>query len=93
MIAGYADNTAGSRTQTRDEAATTLNEGLHSDALTVDELACLLRLNRKTVYAAVRAGEIPGVRFIGRAIRISRTTVEKWLQEGQGRVPRSRRNR
>ncbi len=33
--------------------------------LTADELAELLRVNRKTVYAMVARGEIPGVRRIG----------------------------
>ena len=30
--------------------------------LTVDELAALLRVNRKTVYEALARGEIPGAR-------------------------------
>lgn len=59
--------------------------------LTVEELAELLRINRKTAYAAVEAGDIPGVRRIGRTIRISRDTVLAWLAEGQARFPRSRR--
>jgi excisionase family DNA binding protein len=61
--------------------------------LTVDELAAFLRLDRKSVYAAVRNGEIPGGRRVGRAIRFSRDTVLRWLADGQGHVPRSRRNR
>ena len=47
--------------------------------ITVDELATLLRLERKTVYAAIQRGEIPGVQRISRSIRISRSTVEDWL--------------
>ncbi len=61
--------------------------------LTVDEVAVVLRVDRKTVYAAVRDGEIPGVRRVGRAIRLHRDTVLKWLADGQGRVPHSRRTR
>ena len=57
--------------------------------LSVDELADVLRIERKTVYAAISRGEIPGVRRIGRTIRISRDAVLSWLAEGQGRVPRS----
>lgn len=34
------------------------------EGLTVDELAALLRLNRKTLYDAIRRGEIPGVRSV-----------------------------
>ena len=58
--------------------------------LTVEELAALLRTNRKTVYEHLARGEIPGVRRIGRTIRISRDAVLRWLAEGQGRVSRRR---
>ena len=58
---------------------------------TVDELATFLRLDRKAVYASIGRGEIPGVRRIGRIIRISRSAVLAWLEQGQGRVSRSRR--
>jgi excisionase family DNA binding protein len=62
-----------------------------SPVLTVDELAALLRLERKAVYAAIRRGEIPGVIRVGRAIRICREAVVEWLRSGQGRESRSRR--
>jgi excisionase family DNA binding protein len=61
--------------------------------LTVDELARLLRVDRKTIYELVRRGELPGVRRLGRSVRIHRATVLAWLSEGQGRVSRSRRIR
>ena len=61
--------------------------------LTVDELAALLRVDRKLVYECIRRGDIPGVRKIGSKFRICRRTVVAWLAEGQGRVPRSRSNR
>ena len=60
--------------------------------LTVDELAALLRVNRKTVYDALARGEIPGARRIGRRYRILRDRVLEWLATGQGRVSRSRRS-
>jgi excisionase family DNA binding protein len=56
--------------------------------LTVDELATLLRVDRKTVYAAISRGEIPGVRRIRKAYRIHRDTVLTWLRSGQGRDAR-----
>lgn len=59
--------------------------------LTVDELAAFLRLNRKSVYAAISGGEIPGVRRIGGTIRVNRDSVLDWLA-GEGRVPSSRSN-
>jgi excisionase family DNA binding protein len=63
-----------------------------AEVLTVDELAALLRVERKTVYAAIRRGEIPGVRRIGALLRVSRDAVLAWLAQGQGRVSRSRRS-
>ena len=56
-----------------------------------DELADLLRVERKTVYSAIRRGEIPGVQRVGRTIRIGRAAVVSWLNSGQGCVSRSKR--
>jgi excisionase family DNA binding protein len=67
------------------------DKGPTAPVLTADELAALLRLDRKTVYAMIKRGEIPGVRRFGRAVRILRVTVLQWLAEGQGQAPRSRR--
>jgi len=61
------------------------------EVLTVDELAALLRVDRKTAYAAIASGEIPGVRRVGRTLRVHRATVVGWLAEGQGRASRSKR--
>jgi excisionase family DNA binding protein len=58
--------------------------------LCVEELATLLRVNRKTAYEAIASGRLPGVRRIGRTIRIDRDAVLEWLR-GQGRVSRSLR--
>jgi excisionase family DNA binding protein len=52
------------------------------DMLTVDELAALLRINRKTVYGEIAAGRIPGVRRFGArrpVFRAHRDTVLNWL--------------
>ena len=51
--------------------------------LTVDEVAALLRVNRKTVYDAIKYKEFPGVRRIRGTIRIARDAVLRWLEEGQ----------
>jgi excisionase family DNA binding protein len=56
------------------------------DVVTVDELADYLRLDRKAVYDAIRRGEIPGVRRIGKVYRISRHSVTHWLA-GTGAAP------
>jgi excisionase family DNA binding protein len=52
--------------------------------LTVDEVAALLRVNRKTVYELIGRGEIPGARRLGRALRFSRDAVLDWLRQGCG---------
>jgi excisionase family DNA binding protein len=59
------------------------------EVLTADEVARLLRINRKTVYAGFKAGDIPGGRRIGGTIRFHRDAVLRWLAEGQ--VSRSSR--
>jgi excisionase family DNA binding protein len=43
------------------------------------------------VYGLIRHGEIPGVRRLGRTLRVHRGAVLAWLAEGQGRAPRPRR--
>ena len=65
---------------------------LEAPVLNVDELAALLRVERKTVYAAIARGEIPGVRRVGTLLRVSRERVLAWLAQGQDRVSRSRRS-
>ncbi len=61
------------------------------EVLTVDELAALLRVDRKTIYHLIQKGEIPGVRRIGKQIRISRSAVLRYLEEGNGAPERRRR--
>lgn len=55
-------------------------------ALTVEEVAKLLRISRGAAYQAVRRGELPGVVRVGRTLRVSRDAVLEWL--GQGCVSR-----
>ena len=57
------------------------------DFLTVDEVAALLRCNRKTVYEAVSRKALPGVVRLGRVIRIHRTALLGWPTE-EAAVPR-----
>jgi excisionase family DNA binding protein len=68
------------------------NQQQQPEVLTVDEVAALLRVNRKTVYEAIRRSEFPGARRIGGTIRICRRTVLAWLAEGQPSVSRSSRS-
>ena len=47
--------------------------------LQVEEVADLLRVSRKAVYAMVERDEIPGVLKLGRRLRFRRDVVEAWL--------------
>ena len=48
------------------------------DVLTVDQVAELLRVDRKTVYAAIKREEIQVVR-LGRVIRVPRQSLGAYL--------------
>ncbi len=63
----------------------------YPEVMTVEELAELLRIERKTIYHLIQKGEIPGVRRIGKQIRISRSAVLRYLEEGNGAPERRRR--
>ena len=52
------------------------------EVITVDEAADLLRVDRRTVYSLIKRGKIPGVRRVGRSIRLSRTKLLAWLEAG-----------
>ena len=51
--------------------------------LTVPELAGLLRISRANAYRLVRDGDLPGVRRVGRSIRILTASVLSWLDQGR----------
>ncbi|QSQ11910.1 helix-turn-helix domain-containing protein [Myxococcus landrumensis] len=54
------------------------------DFLTVEEAAVLLRVNRKTLYEAIRLGQVPGVMRLGRVLRIRRSTLVEWQSGNSG---------
>ena len=60
------------------------------EVLTVEEVADLLRVDRKTAYAAIAEGSVPGVRRVGRCIRVSRDALLNWLSAGEQRPVRRR---
>lgn len=57
---------------------------------TVEEVADLMRVDRKTAYAAITEGRVPGVRRIGRCIRVSRDVLLRWLEQGEAKQGRGR---
>jgi excisionase family DNA binding protein len=50
------------------------------EVLTADEVAALLRVNRKTIYEAAQRGEIPH-RRLGRRLVFERGAVLAWLRQ------------
>lgn len=73
--------------ESKEPPAPELDDAPHlPDVLTVQEVAALLRVNRKTVYRAIERRELPGARRIGSTIRVSRDAVLRWLAEGQAGV-------
>jgi excisionase family DNA binding protein len=57
--------------------------------LTVDEAARFLRVNRKTLYEGVKAGEVPA-RRVGRRVVILRDALLDWLRTNGRVLPSSR---
>jgi excisionase family DNA binding protein len=53
-------------------------EASEPQVLTVDEVATLLRLDRKTIYHAIAGGEIPAVR-IRRRLLVPRVALDKLM--------------
>ena len=55
---------------------------LELEILSADDVAQLLGLDRKTVYAAARRGDIPH-RRIGRRLLFERGSIVGWLRQGR----------
>jgi excisionase family DNA binding protein len=63
-----------------------------AEVLTIKEVAALLKLAEKTVYAMANAGEVPAFRVRGQW-RIKRDELDRWIDaqpRGGARVPRAR---
>ena len=50
-----------------------------SELLTTEEVITFLRVNTRTLYRLIRAGDFPAVR-VGRQWRFRRTDLEAWLR-------------
>ena len=53
---------------------------MSDEVLTIKEVAALLKLAEKTVYAMANAGELPAFKIRGQW-RIKRTELDKWIDE------------
>ncbi len=60
--------------------------------LTVDEVAEFLRLNRKTVFASIAAGKMPG-RKVGRRIVVLRDALLQWMRSNEHALSSKMRRR
>jgi len=58
--------------------------------MTADEVAAYTRLDRRTIYKAVREGSLRCAKA-GRALRFHREAVDAWLK-GQSEVPDDERS-
>jgi excisionase family DNA binding protein len=50
----------------------------HSEVMTTEEVIAFLRVNTRTLYRLIRAGNFPAVR-VGRQWRFRRSDLEAWL--------------
>lgn len=57
------------------------NPPVHSEFLSVDEVATYLYVSAMTIYRLIKANEIPAIR-VGRMYRIKRTDLEAYVQQG-----------
>jgi excisionase family DNA binding protein len=62
-----------------------------AEFLTVEQAAVLLQLHESTIRAALDAGDAPWAKRIGRNIRISRSALLRWFDEGQEKPKRAKR--
>lgn len=53
------------------------------EVMKVSEVAELLRVDRKTVYSMIQRRRLPGVRRVGRCVRISRSALLAWLADAE----------
>lgn len=65
---------------------------MSDEVMTVDEVAALLRCNTKTIYDAIKLGQLPGAVHLGRVIRVHKPTIVAWMASGQ-QLPQPRKRR
>ncbi|MBK1718108.1 helix-turn-helix domain-containing protein [Thiocystis violacea] len=63
-----------------------------AELLTVQEVAHLLKLSDRTVYAMCRSDRLPGISKVGGKWRVDREKLIVWLESG-GEVEKGARRR
>lgn len=61
-----------------------MNEVAHNDVLTVQGAAALLNVSRSTIYAAAKAGKLPGQK-VSQQWRFSRKALFMWMEHACGK--------
>lgn len=62
------------------------------DVGTVEEVAVYLGCNVKTIYEAIKLGQLPGAQRVGRVIRVHKPTIVAWMASGE-QLPKPRKRR
>lgn len=68
----------------------TLAEAVADAVLTIEEVAEMLRVNTKTVYALIRRGELRAFR-VGRAMRCRRAEIARFIKASEANPHPERR--
>ena len=56
--------------------------------LTIKEVAALLKISERTVYAMAKEGRLPGAVKVGGSWRVLRAKLMGWLEAGGDAAPR-----
>lgn len=64
-----------------------MDQDQHADRtvrlLTLTEVARLLRVSKRTVYALVRSGRLPSIRVGVRGVRVLETDLARYLEDAR----------
>ncbi len=59
-----------------------MNTATHWDFLTLDEVAAILRIGKRTAYELARTGRLGGATKIGGSWRILKDEFDRWVRQG-----------
>lgn len=61
-----------------------MNTATSWDFLTLDEVAEILRIGKRTAYELARTGQLGGATKVGGSWRILTSEFDKWVRQGGG---------
>ena len=59
----------------------------NEEILTIEEVAALLRISERTIYAMAKEGRLPGAVKVGRSWRVLRPKLMAWLDDNSASPP------